>query len=143
MQVALKEARNAFQLDEVPVGCVIIKNNEIIARSHNMMKRTHNQINHAEMIAIAEACNFLNSGYLTNCDMYVTLEPCNMCAAAISFARIRRLYCGALDEKGGGIYHNTKLYYGKKGLHHIPEHYCQFFELHSIEILRKFFQQKR
>ena len=139
MKFALDEAKKASYNGEVPVGCVIVKKNEIISSTHNMMKRSLNQTEHAEIIAIRGACNKLNSGYLEECDLYVTLEPCTMCAAAISFARIRRVYCGALDIKSGGIYNNSKLFYGKKGLHYIPEHYNGFLEKQSEAMLKDFF----
>jgi tRNA(Arg) A34 adenosine deaminase TadA len=106
------------------------------------MKATKNQTNHAEKLAIDSACNLLGNGYLHDCDMYVTLEPCHMCAAAISFVRIRRLYIGALDQKSGGVYHNSKLYYGKK-LHHVPDHYSGLSEKACSQLMVDFFKNKR
>ena len=142
MKLALYEARKAYALDEVPVGCVIVKDGKMISKSHNLMKSSKNQTNHAEKLAIDAASNALGDGYLNGCDMYVTLEPCNMCAAAISFVRIRRVYIGALDEKGGAIYHNGKIYYNK-GLHHIPDHYQGFSEAQCSQLIIDFFKKKR
>ncbi len=143
MKFALDEAKKASDNSEVPVGCVIVKKDEIISSTHNMMKGNLNQTEHAEIIAIRVACQELKSGYLEECDLYVTLEPCIMCAAAISFARVRRVYCGALDTKSGGIYNNTKLFYGKKGLHYIPDHYNGFLEKQSEAMLKNFFTKRR
>ncbi len=143
MKFALDEAKKASDNNEVPVGCVIVRKGEIIGSAHNMMKKTLNQTEHSEIIAIRNASQKLKSGYLEECDLYVTLEPCAMCAAAISIARIRRLYCGALDEKSGGVYNNAKLFYGKKGLHHIPDHYNGLLERQCEEILKDFFIKKR
>lgn len=142
MQLALYEARKAYDLDEVPVGCVIVKDGKMISKGHNLMKSSRNQTNHAEKLVIDTASKVLGNGYLNECDMYVTLEPCNMCAAAISFARIRRVYIGALDEKGGAIYHNGKIYYNK-GLHYMPEHYQGFSEAQCSQLMTNFFKKKR
>ena len=109
MEVALDAAKQAYEENEVPVGCIIVKDKHIVAQAHNLMKISKNQTNHAEKLAIDAACQALMTGYLDDCDMYVTIEPCHMCATAISFVRIRRLYIGALDEKSGGIYHNSRL----------------------------------
>lgn len=143
MHIALAEAQQALCEDEVPVGCVIVRQNNIIARSHNLMQQSKNNAKHAEMIALDKACQVLGTKHLKNCDMYVTLEPCTMCAAAISFARIRCLYIGAMDYKGGAVYHNSKVFYGGKGLSHIPHHYNGFAEEESSRILKEFFKMKR
>jgi tRNA(adenine34) deaminase len=143
MKFALDEARNGMDLDEVPVGCVIVKNGELIASSHNLMKSNNNRTDHAEMIAIRKAAAVIGNGFLDECDLYVTLEPCAMCATAISIARIKRLYCGALDKKSGGVYHNSKLFYGNKGLSWIPEHYNGFLADESEFMLKDFFKKKR
>jgi tRNA(adenine34) deaminase len=142
MDLALCEARKAFDSDEVPVGAVIVQDNKVVATAHNIMKGSKNQTNHAEKVAIDKACNFLNSGYLSECDIYISLEPCAMCAAAISFARIRRVYIGALDAKGGHIYNNSKLFYNG-GLTHIPEHYWGFRQEESERLMVDFFKGKR
>ncbi len=143
MKFALAEAMKARDLDEVPVGCVIVRNGRIIASTHNLMRINNNRTDHAEMIAIREASKVIGNGFLDECDLYVTLEPCAMCAAAISIARIKRLYCGALDKKSGGVYHNSKLFYGNKGLSWIPEHYNGFLADESEFLLKDFFKKKR
>ena len=143
MKFALDEAKKAMDLDEVPVGCVIVKNGQVIARTHNLMRSSNNRIEHAEMIAIKDASKAIGNGFLDECDLYVTLEPCTMCTAAISIARVRRVYCGALDSKCGGIYHNSKLFYGNKGLNWIPEHYNGLLADESEFLLKDFFKKKR
>ena len=142
MKLALYEAKKAYELDEVPVGCVIVKNGKMITKAHNLMKSSKNQTNHAEKLAIDNACKILGNGYLNDCHIYVTLEPCHMCATAISFARIQRVYIGALDEKSGALYHNAKLYYGKQ-LHYIPQHYNGFSESQCSQLMIDFFKNKR
>ncbi len=103
MQEALIEAKKAFVLDEVPVGVVIVKDNEIIARAHNLRETTQNSTHHAEILAINEACQKLNTWRLIDCEMYVTLEPCIMCAGALILSRIDKVYFGATDPKSGSI----------------------------------------
>ncbi|HEX5506899.1 MAG TPA: nucleoside deaminase, partial [Pseudolabrys sp.] len=103
MQLALEEARSAAAASEVPVGCVIVHGAEVIARAGNRTVTDRDPTAHAELLAIRAAAAHLGSERLTECDLYVTLEPCAMCAAAISFARIRRLYFGASDPKGGAV----------------------------------------
>lgn len=143
MKAAFYEAEKAFNLNEVPVGCVIVKNNQIIAKTHNLMRLNHNVTHHAEMLAIQIASQKLNSCYLNECDMYVTLEPCHMCAAAISFSRIKRLYIGALDCKSGGVYHNAKLFINATGIHFVPEIYHGFMEEECEKIMKDFFSKLR
>ena len=142
MEIALDAAKQAYEKNEVPVGCIIVKDRQIIAKTHNLMKTSKNQTNHAEKLAIDVACKGLMTGYLDDCDMYVTIEPCHMCATAISFVRVRRLYIGALDEKSGGIYHNSRLYYGT-GLHYVPDHYNGFSENKAKKLMIDFFKLKR
>lgn len=101
MKIALQEAKKAYDKLEVPVGCVIVKDNKIIARAHNLKESKKDTTNHAEILAIQKASKKLESWRLLDCDMYVTLEPCSMCAGAIINARIKNLYIGALDEKTG------------------------------------------
>jgi len=101
MQEALKEAQKAFDKDEVPVGAVIVKDNKIIARAHNIKEQKHDATSHAEILAIQKACKKLGAWRLSDCDMYVTLEPCSMCAGALINARIRNLYIGTQDDKTG------------------------------------------
>lgn len=101
MKEALKEAQKAFEKDEVPVGAVIVKDNKIIARAHNVKETKHDATSHAEILAIQKACKKLGAWRLTDCDMYVTLEPCSMCAGALINARLRTIYIGTQDEKTG------------------------------------------
>src|ERR1700687_3563821 len=110
MDVALDEARAAAAAGEVPVGCVIARNGAVVARAGNRTIVDRDPTAHAEMVAIRAAAAALGSERLTDCDLYVTLEPCPMCAAAISFARIRRLYYGAADPKGGAVENGGKLF---------------------------------
>ena len=101
MKEALKEAQKAYNKEEVPVGAVIVKDNKIIARAHNLRETSFNAVSHAEILAIQKACKKLGSWRLTECDMYVTLEPCSMCAGALINSRIRKLYIGTNDPKTG------------------------------------------
>lgn len=103
MQEALKEARKAFELKEIPIGAVIVRDNEIISRAHNLRESTKDPTAHAEIIAIRKASQVLGGWRLTNCDLYVTIEPCPMCAGAIVMARIDRLFIGSMDSKGGAV----------------------------------------
>ena len=101
MKEALKEAKKAYEKDEIPVGAVIVKDNKIIARAHNLKESKNNSICHAEILAIQKACKKLNSWRLLDCEMYVTLEPCSMCAGALINSRIKKVYIGTADEKTG------------------------------------------
>ena len=101
MKEALKQAKKAYEKKEIPVGAVIVKNNKIIARAYNKKEETQNAIQHAEIIALQKASRKLNSWRLTDCEMYVTLEPCSMCAGALIQARIKKVYIGTMDEKTG------------------------------------------
>ncbi len=101
MKEALKEAQKAFEKDEIPVGAVIVKDNKIIARAHNLKESKENAVSHAEILAIQKACKKLKAWRLLDCEMYVTLEPCAMCAGALINARIKRIYIGTCDEKTG------------------------------------------
>src|SRR3954469_5252060 len=103
MDLALKEAENAANAGEVPIGCVIVLNGEVVASAGNRTITDRDPTAHAEILAIRKAAAMIGSERLTDCDLYVTLEPCTMCAAAISFSRIRRLYFGAADPKGGAV----------------------------------------
>ncbi|MFN0262579.1 nucleoside deaminase [Tepidamorphus sp. 3E244] len=142
MDEALIEARLAADADEVPVGCVIVRGREIIARAHNRTLRDRDPTAHAEVLAIRAACAYLASERLPDCDLYVTLEPCALCAAAISFARIRRLYFAASDPKGGGVEHGPR-FYGQPTCHHAPEVYSGFAECESAQLLKTFFAKRR
>ena len=144
MVLALHQARLAEQAGEVPVGCVITSaaTGEIVSMAHNRTERDFDPSAHAEILAIREACFKLGTTRLPNCDMYVTLEPCAMCASAISFARIRRLYFGAYDPKMGGVEHGPAIF-NQPTCHHSPEVYGGLDETEAAEMLKSFFADKR
>jgi tRNA(adenine34) deaminase len=142
MQIALDEARAAATRREVPVGCVIVRNGEVIARAGNRTVADRDPTAHAELLALRQAAAALGSERLTDCDLYVTLEPCAMCAAAMSFARIRRLYFGAGDEKGGAVEHGVR-FFASPTCHHRPEVYGGINESESAALLREFFAARR
>ena len=142
MELALVEARKAAAAGEVPVGCVIVRNGEVVARAHNRTLRDRDPTAHAEMLAIRDAAGRLGSERLVGCDLYVTLEPCPMCAAAISFARIRRLYYGTADPKGGAVESGVR-YFADPSCHHRPEVYGGLGEREAAELLRGFFAERR
>lgn len=138
MLEAIKEALLAKEKGEIPVGCVIVHNNQIIARSHNLRESSQVSLYHAEILAIKEACEKLNSWRLTNCDLYVTLEPCPMCAGAIVNSRIRRLYFGAFDEKAGAAGSVVDIFKIKE-LNHKVEVYMGIEEEECTALLSEFF----
>ena len=142
MQLALEEARAAGTRGEVPVGCVVVRGNEVVARAGNRTLSDKDPTAHAELLAIRAAAAALGSERLTDCDLYVTLEPCAMCAAAMSFARIRRLYFGAADPKGGAVEHGPR-FFTQPTCHHRPEVYGSIGESESAALLRQFFQARR
>ena len=142
MDVALTEARAAAAAHEVPVGCAIVRGGEVIARAGNRTLRDRDPTAHAELVAIRAAAARLGSERLADCDLYVTLEPCAMCAAAISFARIRRLYFGAADPKGGAVEHGVK-FFAAATCHHRPEVYGGIGERDAATLLREFFVERR
>lgn len=142
MQIALEEARGAATRGEVPIGCAIVRNGEIIARAGNRTVADKDPTAHAELIAIRAAAVALGSERLTDCDLYVTLEPCAMCAAAMSFARLRRLYFGAADPKGGAVEHGVR-FFASATCHHRPEVYGGINESDCAELLRDFFAARR
>ncbi|WP_112808765.1 nucleoside deaminase [Ensifer sp.] len=142
MDAALEEAKKAGQRGEVPIGAVVVFNGEIIARAGNRTRELNDITAHAEVVAIREACQALGDERLTGADLYVTLEPCTMCAAAISFARIRRLYYGAEDPKGGAVDSGVR-FYGSPTCHHVPDVYSGLGEREAADILRDFFAAKR
>lgn len=142
MQHALDEARKAEAMGEVPVGCVIVRAGEVVASAGNRTLADRDPTAHAEMLAIRQACRALDTERLTSCDLYVTLEPCAMCAAAISFARIRRLYYGAADEKGGAVDHGVR-FYSSPTCHHRPDIYGGIGEQAAGELLVEFFRARR
>jgi tRNA(adenine34) deaminase len=148
MQIALSLAHEAFEKNEVPVGCVITDElGNILAQTHNLVETNYDVTAHAEMLAIKEAQknilkNNPNNNRLENCNLYVTLEPCPMCAQAIANARIKRVYYGALDEKSGGIDNGAKIF-DASSCHHKPEVYSGIMEDECKEILKSFFQKLR
>jgi tRNA(adenine34) deaminase len=144
MKHAYKEAKKAYSKEEVPVGAVIVDyySGDIVAASHNEMVGRSDPTAHAELLAIQRACLERGKGRLEDCDIYVTLEPCPMCAQAISFARFRRVYFGAYDPKGGGIDHGAKVY-NAPSCHHTPEVIGGIEEQKCARLLVKFFEKKR
>ena len=141
---AIEESRKASKEGEVPIGAVIVDSstNEIIASTHNLTETDNDPTAHAEILAIKKACEYKKSPRIPDCDIYVTLEPCPMCATAISFARIRRVYFGAYDPKGGGIDHGAKIF-NQTTCHHKPEVYGGIHEQECGEIIKEFFKDKR
>ena len=142
MEMALQEARAAGERGEVPVGCVLVHGGKVIARAGNRTVADRDPTAHAEMIAIREVARALGSERLDDCDLYVTLEPCVMCAAAVSFARIRRLYYGAADPKGGAVENGVK-FFASPTCHHRPEIYGGLAEAAASGLLTEFFRQRR
>ncbi len=142
MELALEEARKAAERGEVPVGAVLVKENEVLAANGNRTLELNDPTAHAEVLVIRMACEALGSQRLTGCDLYVTLEPCPMCAGAISFARIRRLYYGASDEKGGAVGHGVR-FYQSPTCHHAPDVYDGIGESAAADLLKDFFNAKR
>jgi len=142
MDLALQEAEKAAKRGEVPVGAVLVKGNEVLSRAGNRTLELNDPTAHAEILVIREACDLLGSQRLPDCDLYVTLEPCQMCAGAISFARIRRLYYGAGDEKGGAVDHGTR-FFQSSICHHAPEVYAGISEQATAHLLREFFRARR
>jgi tRNA(adenine34) deaminase len=142
MDLALAEARAAAARGEVPVGAVLVVDGEVVARSGNRTREQSDVTAHAEILVIREAAARLGAERLSQADLYVTLEPCTMCAAAISFARIRRLYYGAEDPKGGGVAHGSR-FYAQATCHHAPEVYSGLAETDAADILRDFFRARR
>lgn len=142
MDIALHEAQDAADRGEVPVGAVIVHKGEVIAKSGNTIAASHDPTGHAEILVIREAARILGSERLIDCHLYVTLEPCTMCAGAISHARIRRLYYGAADEKGGGVDHGAR-FFTQATCHHRPEVYSGFQEAECEILLKDFFKTRR
>jgi|TARA_B100001093_G_scaffold21275_1_gene19027 tRNA(Arg) A34 adenosine deaminase TadA len=143
MNVALEEAAKALERGEVPIGAVIVENSgNIVARAGNETRARLDPSAHAEVLAIREACTVLKTERLVNCDMYVTLEPCAMCAALIANARIRRIYFAASDPKSGGIQQGARIF-DRKQTHHVPEIYSGIGEEKAAKLLRNFFSKKR
>lgn len=142
MDVALSEARAAAARGEVPVGAVIVQDGAVIARAGNRTRELDDPTAHAELLAIRAACAALGSQRLPGCDLHVTLEPCAMCAAAIGFARIARLYFGATDPKSGGVAHGPRIFAHPQA-HHRPEIYDGIAAAEAETLLRDFFAARR
>ncbi len=142
MALALAEAEQAAERGEVPVGAVVVRDGEVLARDGNRTLELSDPTAHAEMLALRAAAAQVGSERLIGADLYVTLEPCPMCAAAISFARIRRLYFGAPDPKGGAVEHGVRLY-AAPSCHHVPEVYSGIGETQAAALLRGFFRDRR
>jgi tRNA(adenine34) deaminase len=142
MQLALDEARAAGARGEVPVGCVLVFEGEVITRAGNCTIADRDPTGHAEMVAIRATASALGSERLADCDLYVTLEPCAMCAAAMSIARIRRLYFGAADPKGGAV-ENGVCFFSSPTCHHRPDVYGGINESECAALLREFFAARR
>ena len=142
MALALAQARDAATRGEVPVGCVIVKDGAVVAQAGNRTLADRDPTGHAELLAIRAAAAGLGSERLTGCDLYVTLEPCAMCAAAMSFARIRRLYYGAADPKGGAVDNGVR-FFASPTCHHRPEVFGGIDEAQAAALLREFFVARR
>jgi tRNA(adenine34) deaminase len=142
MDLALEEARAGAARGEVPVGCVIVRDGAVIARAGNRTLAERDPTAHAELVAIRAAAATLGSERLDQCDLYVTLEPCAMCAGAVSFARIRRLYYGAADPKGGAV-DNGVQFFASPTCHHRPEVYGGLGEAEASALLKDFFKERR
>jgi tRNA(Arg) A34 adenosine deaminase TadA len=142
MAIALSEARAAAARGEVPIGAVLMRDGIVIARAGNRTIELDDPTAHAEMLAIREAAKSVGSQRLVGADLYVTLEPCNMCAAAISFARLRRVYFAASDPKGGGVEHGAR-FFAQPTCHHAPEVYGGIEETAAARLLTDFFKARR
>jgi tRNA(adenine34) deaminase len=142
MDLALEQARAAAVAGEVPVGCVIVRDGGVIAQGGNRTLREHDPTAHCEMVAIRAAARALGSERLVDCDLYVTLEPCTMCAGALSLARIRRLYYAAPDSKGGAVDNGVR-FFASPSCHHRPEVYAGIGEAEASALLKDFFRKRR
>jgi tRNA(Arg) A34 adenosine deaminase TadA len=140
--LAFDAARQAAAEGEVPVGAAVVRDGRVLAVAHNRPRALRDPSAHAEILAIRAACLALDDERLTGCDLYVTLEPCPMCAGAIAAARIRRLYYGAPDPKGGGVEHGSRVF-NQPTCHHAPEVYGGFREEEAVALLRGFFAGRR
>ncbi len=142
MDLALKEAEAAGERGEIPVGAIVVREGMIVAATGNRTRELSDVTAHAEVLALRAAAERLGSERLSQCDLYVTLEPCTLCVAAISFARIRRLYYGAGDPKGGAVEHGVR-FFAAPTCHHAPEVYSGIGETASAALLRRFFRGLR
>ena len=144
MSLAFAEAQAAAAAGEVPVGAVLVDgaSGQVLARAHNRVEEWGDPTAHAELIALREGARLMGAKRLTGADLYVTLEPCPMCAQAVSFARLRRLYFGAYDPKGGGVEHGARIF-EQPSCHHRPEIVGGLEERRAAALLRAFFQERR
>ena len=142
MDLALKAAESAGISGEVPIGCVVVRDNVVIATAANRTLTDRDPTAHAEILALRQAAQVIGSERLVDCDLYVTLEPCTMCAGAISFARIRRLYYGAADPTGGAVDSGVR-FFASPTCHHAPEVYSAVGEQQAAQMLREFFKARR
>ena len=143
MEIAFSEAKKAFDTNEVPIGAVIVsENGKIISKAHNLTESKKNPLCHAEILAIQKACKKINEKYLMNCSIFITLEPCPMCATAISLAKIKNVYFASTDIKGGAIINGIKLYESAKNLYRTKVSFG-YMEKESSELLKKFFKNLR
>ena len=142
MDLALKAAESAAISGEVPIGCVVVRDNVVIATAANRTLTDRDPTAHAEILALRQAAQVVGSERLVDCDLYVTLEPCTMCAGAISFARIRRLYYGAADPKGGAVESGVR-FFAAPTCHHAPEVYSAVGEQQAAQMLKEFFKARR
>lgn len=142
MPRALALARAAADAGEVPIGAVVVRDGQVISEAHNSPRADHDPTAHAEILAIRRAAQFLGDERLTGCELWVTLEPCAMCAGAIQHARIARLYYAASDPKGGAVEHGARVFEQPQCLHR-PEIYTGIGEAESAELLRGFFKERR
>lgn len=142
MAAAFTEAEAAGKRGEVPIGAALVLSGQLVASAGNRTRELNDATAHAEMLAIRAAAQTLSAERLTDADLYVTLEPCTMCAAAISFARIRRLYFGAVDAKGGGVVSGVR-FFTAPTCHHAPEVYSGIGETRAADLLRDFFRDRR
>lgn len=143
MKQALLCAQRAYNHDDVPIGAVIVRDGKIIARGENQVQLKQNPTLHAEIVAINRACKKLGQKFLDDCDIYVSLEPCAMCATAISLSRIKNIYFAATDEKGGGITSNARIFDTDKHLWKPSVHHVSEFADESAQLLREFFRTRR
>src|ERR1700728_3065903 len=142
MEMALAQARAARERGEVPIGCVIVRDGAVLAGAGNRTLADRDPTAHADLVAIRQAAAVLGTERLTECDLYVTLEPCAMCAGAIAFARIHRLYYGAADPKGGAVESGVQ-FFASATCHHRPEVYGGMAEAEASALLKSFFQERR
>jgi tRNA(adenine34) deaminase len=143
MELALLQANKAAQLGEVPIGAVLVSlDGVVIASAYNLVETQSDATAHAECLVLREAMRSLNRKFLDGCDLWVTLEPCAMCAGAISNARIRRLYFGAEDKKGGAVEHGSRVF-SHSTCHHKPEIFGGIKETHASRLLENFFAERR